>query len=417
MYPAIAWYDTRTEDHSQWLRDHIGASTIYSITGLPISTSYGLTKLMWLRDNEPDIYHCCQSWLPIGDYIGYRLCDIQCTDRTQAWRTMAYDISKMNWSGELLLASGVNPGLMTDIVQSGLPIGIINRDSASQTGLSPECLLVSGGMDAVCGMIAVGAVSPGVILDIIGTSEILLTTLESPQITQAGMLASLDVGPHAVSNRYLAFGSMTASGAIVDWFARLVSAVDSKYNLKEVLAELTHEAEEENNTTKPILVLPHFRGCRTPYSDVYSRGLIAGLDLTTTHGQIFLGMLEGLCLESQLLLDSLEKLSAQVTKTFWVAGGASENPLWMSQKADILGQDILVPDTTNISAYGAALLAAYGSGDFSSIDDVTSQMAVQPHTHFRAGNIRTKYHERYSKGYKKLYSLFRRCFIQLFNNM
>lgn len=407
LYPAIAWYDTRTAPQAQWWREHAGAKAVYAATGLPLSTSYGLLKLMWLRDNEPERYARCRRWLPIGDYVEYRLCNIERTDRTQAWRTMAFDISKMAWSEALLAEAGVSLSLMPEVVASGTPLGYINGEAAKATGLPPDCLVVTGGMDAICGMVAVGAIRPGIGLDIVGTSEMILTTLAELKLTEVGMAASLDVGPHAFDGGYLAFGSMTASGAIVEWFTRLVNGVEPEGGPSAIFGELTSEAEGWRGRDTPILVLPHFRGSRTPHSDVRSRGALVGLGLQTTRGQLFLGILEALCFESRQVSESLATIVGQPLTEMWVAGGAAENPLWMSLKADVMGHDIFVPESSNISAFGAAILAAYGAGFYRSLEDAITHMAIERRVVACDRSSVTKYHQCYRKAYVKLYASLR----------
>lgn len=404
-YPAIAWHDTRAGPQARLWVEQVGEERLYEITGLPLSTSYGLLKLMWLRDNEPEIYGSVCRWLPIGDYVVYRLCGVQCTDRTQAWRTMAFDVSRMDWSDVLLGEAGMGRQLMPEVVVGGTPLAGITPEAARATGLPADCMAVAGGMDAACGMVAVGAIRPGVGLDVIGTSEMVLTTLPVPVLSGAGMAESVDVGPHVVGG-HLAFGSMTASGAVVEWFARLVGGGDDSA-LPGVLDALTREAEsllEEGGM--PSLVLPHFRGSRTPHTDPASRGALAGLDLRTTRGQIFLGLLESLCLESRRVVDSLCGVVGQPLAEMWVAGGASANPLWMSLKAGAMGCDLLVPESFGISAFGAAVLAACGAGFYPSPGEAAGSMRVGHHVVSRDRRV-PGYRRVYDEAYGALYASLR----------
>lgn len=406
VYPAIAWFDTRSEINAQWIEREIGASNVYTITGLPISSSYGLTKLMWLMQNEPEIFSLCAKWLPIGDYIAYRLCKTQATDRTQAWRTMAYDIVGKDWSEEILSATGINKKLMPDVVSSGSALGFIDQTIASVTGLSNGCRVIAGGMDAVCGMVGVNAISPGVHLDIIGTSEIILTTMKQLKMTSESQEDSLDIGPHAIDDAYLTFGSMTASGAVVEWFANLIKGFDDNENLDTILSNLISETENEFNQKQSVLVLPHFRGSRTPYSNYHSRGVIAGLNLTTTRAHIFLAILEGLSLEGALVLNSLKRITNQRINKYWVSGGASKNPKWMSLKAQVLQKDIFIPITASISAYGAAILAAYGAGDYKSIAEAIKFLPIKHRKVSYSSDENGEEFTKYRIAYEKMYPAF-----------
>jgi xylulokinase len=404
VYPAIAWYDQRTAPQRQWWQEQVGAEAIYAITGLPVSASYGLLKLMWLRENRPEQFAHCRRWLPIGDYIAHHLCGVSSTDYTLAWRTMALDITRLSWSESLLTQAGLDISLMPPAVSSGTRLGPIRSEVSRKTGLSPDCVLVSGGMDAVCAMVAVGATEPGIVLDIIGTSEILLTTLTAPVLSPAGRNAALDVGPHAVAGNYLTFGSMAASGAIIEWFARLLDGADQAQGLAAILEQLTKEAEQEVRAMAPIVTLPHWRGSRTPYNDTNSRGGLVGLDLGTTRAQIFAGILAGLSFESQAVLASLVSCVGIQPQEIWVAGGATGNPLWMVLKSGVLEHDILIPDLTSVSAFGAAVLAAYGAGYYGSLGEATQRMKVEHRLLAHRCTPWSGYLACYASAYRALYA-------------
>ncbi len=325
VYPAIAWYDNRTIPQMKWwqARDYEDMDR-YQITGLPLSTSYGLLKLMWLQKNCTDSFQNGRCWLPIGDYIAYRLCGVASTDQTSAWRTMAFDIHRLNWSEKILKTAGVDSSLMPPVVPSGTALGTVHKVAAEETRLDTGCIVVSGGMDAICGMVAVGAIKPGITLDIIGTSEIVLTTVKKDKLSTAIQGAAIDVGPHILPEHYVAFGSMTASGSVVEWFARLLSEKRESLNINAILEELISETTQFENYESPVICLPHFNGNRTPHNDRFSRGSILGLSLETTRKDIYIGILTGLCCESRLVTNSLYKAFDMFPEKVWVSGGASK---------------------------------------------------------------------------------------------
>jgi xylulokinase len=378
VYPAIAWYDRRADSQAHLWQQQVGAERTYATTGLPPSASYGLLKLMWLKREEPELFAEFDRWLPIGDYIAYRLCGIQCSAYTLAWRTMAFDIRRAQWSEELLKAAGVDYRLMPELCPGGTPLGPIRPRVASITGLPLDCLVVAGGMDAICGMLAVGAIDPGNGLDILGSSELVLTTTYEPHLGDDNLATSLDVGPHVVPGRYVVFGGMTSAGSLVQWFVDLFKPTDCQEIAGNVFSQLTKEAEEYLNEVVPVISLPHFGGSRTPHSDPLSRGVIFGLTPQVNRGQLFLSILQALSFEARLITEQLEKETDCSLDDIWLAGGGVQSTLWVSLKANILGRDICLSSTPDISALGAVMLAGIGAGLFVDASEAVSHSPDPP---------------------------------------
>lgn len=227
-------------------------------------------------------------------------------------------------------------------------------------------------------MAGVGAIEPGSGLNIVGTSEVILATVDKPILTKSAMVASIDVGPHVHDGKYLVFGSMPSAGSVVEWLARLISGNDRSRALSGIYEETIAEAlsSREAPGCSP-LVLPDFTGSHTPYGDHTSRAAIVGLDLNTTRGQLFLGFLERLSSESAQVVDTLESLLNFRLGSFWGSGGASKNSLWTNTKAYMCGRDIRLTKIPEIWAFGTAVLAAYGAGLYPTLEDAVGQMSVE----------------------------------------
>lgn len=403
VYPAISWHDLRTRPQAERWADMVGPERTYRITGLPPSTSYGLLKLLWLRAEAPDLFAQCRRWLPLGSYVAYRLCGSQHADYTLAWRTMAFDIHSRTWSAELLAAAAFDRDLWPELCAGGTPLGTIRAEVAALTGLPATCLVVAGGMDAMCAMLAVGAIEPEITLDIIGSSEIILTTTPKPVLSDKCLAASLDVGPHVINGCSVIFGSMTAAGTVTEWFAGLFADLVPE-GLDEVLLRLTREAEMLGNTLPPLTALPHFHGSRTPHSNPHARGALLGLSLQTTRSQLFLSLLQSLCFEARRVLEVLETTAGCESTTLRVAGGATQNRLWMSLKANTLDRDLWLWPNSSASAVGAALLAGLGVGVFASAQAAVAQVSSNFHVVRADANRAEQQEQIYHENYLPLYS-------------
>jgi xylulokinase len=172
---------------------------------------------------------------------------------------------------------------------------------------------------------------------------------------------------------------MTAAGTLIEWFAGLFRPFDTRSVDGDLFGQLTKEAEEYLASGVPVICLPHFRGSRTPYSDPLSRGAILGLAPQVTRGQLFLSVLQALCFEARLITEQLEKGTGGCPLSqVWLAGGGTQNELWVSLKADVLGRDVFLPLTSDIPALGAAMLAGIGAGLFADTAEAISGMLESP---------------------------------------
>lgn len=373
LYPIIAWYDDRPAPQCAALVDKLGELGIYRITGLPPMPIFSLNKLLWLRDREPDVLARMTRWLCVSDYIAYRLTGEQAMGYSLASRTMAFDLERRAWSEALLERAGVRPAQMPPPCPEGTMVGRVA--APRETGLPPGMPVFVGGHDHVCGALAVGAFEPGVVLDSTGTTEAELVTLPEVRGYLAAGELSFSLGCHTARDRYYAIGSILGAGSLMGWVANLLWPREAEKGRGGVLQALTDAAAESPIGANGLYLLPHLSGAAAPIRSPSSRGLLAGLHLGHTRGDIARAAIEGMAMELRLLLEALEDFAGQAIARLVAVGGGARNALWTQIKADVTGHTLSVPEHTEATTLGAAILASIGAGVFADERQAYAQMA------------------------------------------
>jgi len=365
LYPAIAWFDPRTEPQAAWWEEHFGRHELFALTGLPLHPMYSLCKIMWLREQEPDVFCRMKHWLCLEDYVLHRLSGEHATDYSVAGRTMAFDLLHAAWSTRILEAAQIDPTVFPIAYPGGMAIGSVTARAASETGLAKGTPVVTGGHDHCCGSLAVGAYEPGMLLDSTGTSEALLLTTDRPVLTPEVCDANFSYEPHVVPGRYATMGVVMAAGVVIDWVKDLLGEEDYE--------PLFTAAAESPPGANGLFLLPNFRGCFTPMLDVQARGALVGLTDAHTRGEVFRAALEGICYELKNNVATLERLLGTEVRELRAIGGAARSNLWLQLKADVTGKPVEVPAVTEGTCLGAALLAGLGAGLFADAQEATQR--------------------------------------------
>ena len=390
---AIAWFDTRSEAQAIRIKQEIGDDLIYETCRMPIKPIFGLCKLLWIRDNEPEAFARTASWLNTADYIAFRLSGEKATDPSLASRTLCFDISKLDWSTPVLDKAGLAHGLMPPIHRSGTALGHIRPGVADQTGLPPSCTVSTGGHDHVCGALAVGVVNPGTVLNSLGTAEaVFLPTHEpvnAPDLGEQGY----SVGGHVAWDRYYALGGLYSSGGSVDWVSGLLGRLDRQ--------ELLALARKTSPGCGGVTFLPHLRMSNPPYGDAPSRAAFVGLTGDTDSATLYRSVLEGIAFESHLCLNGLASVGP--IDRIVAIGGSTRNDLLMQIKANVYGRPVTIAKTEEAVALGAAILGGLGAGIYADLDDVITRIRINTKMVDPDPRLATRYADLFENVYKHLY--------------
>ena len=219
IYPFISWHCSRSLQITQAWEKNIGLKKVYFITGNPILPYHSVYRLIWLKENKPEILKKADKWLLIEDYINFMLCGNKVTDYSMASSTSLFDQNKLNWSDELLKIAGIEKRLLPEILPSGTLLGKINSQAATITGLCKGTPVILGGHDYHCAALANGVVEQGIVLDIVGTWEVVLTSSNELILSTKTMNAGLLVESHVMKNLYSITG-VSPGASILEWFCK-----------------------------------------------------------------------------------------------------------------------------------------------------------------------------------------------------
>lgn len=390
LYRFITAIDTRAGEQTAWWGEQLGRERLFRITGMPLHPMYTVNKLMWLRQHEPDIFAAAHRFLCMQDFIFHQLGLPPVMDYTLAARTMAFDVTRLAWSEEILGLAELDEERLSGVLPSGTVVGEVAAPVAEELGLAPGAVGVTGGHDQPSGALGCGVIAEGIAMDSTGTVECVAVT--SPELVLKTELleSNLPSAPHTVPGMYLVLGYSSTGGALLRWYR------DNFAGLEQREADQTGQdiydliLDQAIEGPSPVLILPHFVGSGTPWMDPASKGAILGLDLSTNSGQIIKGILDSVTYETKLSLDVMETAGIALRELRAVGGGAKSSR-WLQTKADIFGKPVMAMDVSEAACLGAAILAGVATEVFGSIDEGVARM-VRVKRSYEPDMVR---HERY----------------------
>jgi len=366
-HDIIAWFDGRAQPQAEWLDRTFGRDHLFGVTGLSLQPIFGLCKLLWLKENEPEAFGRTAAWLNVADYIAFRLSGVAATDYSLASRTLALDLHQLRWAEDLLQEADISPDLFAPLRPSGSSLGPITSEAAEATRLPESAQVAVGGHDHVCGALATGVTEPGTMLNSLGTAEAIFLPLERPLADPEVGHQGYTQGAH-VAGQYYVFGGQYTSGASIEWF-RDALGDEADYGV------LIAEAEEVPPGSLGAFFLPHLRLANPPYDDPASRGAFIGLSTDNTRGSLFRAVLEGLAFDSR---NSLEPLlvhsSVEKLRAIYAIGGGTQNRLLMRIKATVLGRTITVVGIEEATSLGAAILGGIAAGVYANVPSALKEL-------------------------------------------
>ncbi len=370
----ISAVDARAQDEADWWQAEVSRERIFQITGMPLHPLYSLPKLMWLRDHQPERYQQALWFVCVQDFVIHRLGLPPTVDFSLAARTMAFDIHRLEWSGELLELAQIDRNRMSATKPSGTIVGTIPAAVTAELGLASGAIAVTGGHDQPCGALGCGVIKAGAGMDSTGTVECVGVASRDLVLSPALLDSNLPVGPHTVSGAYFVLGYSATGGALLRWYRDTLADAEREKAARtgaDVYDLLLDQADLEPS---PVLILPHFvGGSGTPWMDARSKGAVVGLDFATTKGQLIKAMLDSVTYEVKQSLDAIEMAGIAVLELRAIGGGAKSEK-WLQTKADIFGKPVLAMDVTEAPCLGAAILAGMASGVFPSVEDGVAAM-------------------------------------------
>nr|WP_153734969.1 xylulokinase [Aquibacillus halophilus] len=361
---AIIWADMRAESEAKTLEEKLGFKEIYQITGHRISSSYSGAKIVWIKNNQPEIYQKTDKHLHVKDYLIHKLTNKFGTDYSDASGMNLLDISSKKWSSSILEAWEIDEAKLPEIYPSSHVIGEVTVQAANQTGLAPGTPVVMGGGDGSCAAMGAGVIDEGDVFNYIGSSSWIALSSSKPIFDKQMMTFNFI---HLDETKYVPCGTMQAAGASFQW-VREQFFQDARNESESAYDLMNREAEESIAGGHKLLYLPYLMGERSPWWNPNARGAFIGLNIKHSRGDIARATLEGITMNLRVILEAFKKTGHPIND-MWLFGGGAKSALWRQILADHYGVTIRVPrlldETTSM---GAAIAGGVGVGllkDFS----------------------------------------------------
>ena len=353
---AMVSSDTRARDIAVDWSKNFGIERIYKITGHTPHPLFSLYKILWIKENQPNVWKDARYFLCFEDLFHLRVGIEPKISWPMAGRTMMFDVIKHQWSKEIVEAAGLTTEKLALPVAPGEITGTIDLNIGKKLGFRNPLLLVAGGHDQTCAALGAGVIEPGMCMYATGSVECFCPILEKPSFSSELQRNNLCCYDYTIKGKYTSVAYNLTGGNILRWMrdqlgqSEIAQAVKTGQDPYAVLLDAMPHAPTD------LLVLPYFSATGTPYFDTSAKGAIIGLQLTTTKGEITKALLEGVTMEMKLNLKLMEKSGMQIN-TFIATGGGTRSNTWTQLKADVLNKKIIVRNVTEAGCYGASLLA------------------------------------------------------------
>jgi len=358
LRPALLWCDQRTGKQCSDINESLGPSRVVELVSNPAVTGFTLPKLLWVRENEPDLWSRVDKVLLPKDYVRLRLSGDKASDVADCSGTLLFDVPRRRWSSEMLAAFEIDESLMPEVFESTEVTGKVSADGAAETGLRSGTPIVAGAGDNAAGAVGMGIVKPGMASATIGTSGVIFVVTEQPRLDPKGRIHTLC---HAVPNRWHNTGVTLSAGLSFQWFR-------NNFASGRAYDDLTAEAAHVPVGSDGAIWLPYLMGERAPYLDPRARAAFVGLTASHTEAHLTRAVLEGVAFSLRDSIEIFRELGAQIG-TVRLGGGGARSSLWQQIQADVYKHSIELIDIDEDAAFGAAILAGVGVGAWASVDD------------------------------------------------
>jgi len=398
---AIIWCDQRSEAQSKTLEELFGLETLIQLTCNPPLTNFTLTKLLWVRETEPENWARVAHVMLPKDYVRFRLTGERAIDMADASGTLLLDVTHRRWSTEVLGKSGIDVGLLPALYESPQVCGKVSDAGAEDTGLKTGTPVVAGAGDQAAGAVGMGIARAGAVSATIGTSGVVFAATDRPALDPKGRLHTFC---HAIPGRWHVMGVTQAAGLSLRFFRDRFGVLPKDgRDPYDILAE---EASAAPPGSEGAFWAPYLMGERTPHLDPNARAALLGLTASHTRGHIIRAVMEGVAYSLKDTLTIFDEMEIPVT-SIRLGGGGARSPLWRQIQADVYAHEVEIVAAEEGAAYGAAILAGTGAGAWSSVDEACDTV-VRVATRIAPNRAAAKTMKRGYRKYRKIYPALRR---------
>ncbi len=358
--PALIWCDQRSEAQCRALEESIGRDALIRLTCNPPLTNFTVTKLLWVRETEPQAWARVAHVMLPKDYVRFRLTGERAIDMADASGTLLLDVANRKWSTEVLTKTGIDLKLLPGLFESPEICGRVSPAGAEATGLRAGTPVVAGAGDQAAGAVGMGIARVGAVSATIGTSGVVFASTDRPAMDPQGRLHTFC---HAIPGRWHVMGVTQAAGLSLRWYRDNFGAASpgvAKKDGRDPYDVFAEEAAAAPAGSEGALWAPYLMGERTPHLDPTARGALVGLTASHTRAHVIRAILEGVAFSLKDTFTIFEEMKIPVT-SIRLGGGGARSPLWRQIQADVYGRDVEIVEAEEGAAYGAAILAGTGA--------------------------------------------------------
>lgn len=406
---SIIWCDGRTGKQCAEITARVGAEKLIAITANPALTGFTAGKILWVRENEPEIYAKCRHIMLPKDYVVYKLTGKFVTDVSDAAGMNLLDVSARQWSDEVLEILEIDKSLLSQMHESIDIVGAVTAQGAADSGLLEGTPVIAGAGDNAAAAIGTGVVSEGKAFTTIGTSGVVFAHSDKVSIDPAGRVHTFC---GAVPGAWTVMSCTLSAGMSLKWFrdnfcekelAEAEALGVDPYVLMDKMAEKSPVGANR------LIFLPYLMGERSPLLNEKARGCFVGLSAVHTKGDLIRAVMEGVCYSQRQCADILRDMGVP-TSDMMACGGGARSRLWRQMLSDVYGCEVKTSKASNEGpALGVAILAGAATGVFSSVQDACAKIVV-PDTVVLPENVG---YEPYFELYKELYLSLKHSFDKL----
>lgn len=367
--PSIIWCDQRTGEAAEHLTDLVGKEELVKITANPAMTGFTASKILWVKENEPENFEKCAKFMLPKDYVRYMLTGEFATEVSDASGMQLMDVPGRCWSKKIIAKLELDESRLGRIYESCEVTGKVSEKAARETGLAPGTVVVGGAGDQAAGAVGNGIVREGVISATIGTSGVVFAHTDNISIDPKGRVHTLC---HAVPGAWHIMGVTQAAALSFNWmrdsfFPDIVSA--SKAIGRDKNALIDEAAAKSPIGANGLIYLPYLMGERTPHLDPDCRGVLFGLSAMHQRNDIARSVLEGVVFSLCDCLNIIRDMTGSEIGKIFASGGGAVSPLWRKMMADVFGAPIYRNNSKEGGALGVAILAGVGAGLYKSVPE------------------------------------------------
>ncbi|WP_263375864.1 xylulokinase [Granulicella aggregans] len=355
--PALIWCDQRTQPQCDWLTETIGYARLIELTANPALPNFTLTKLLWVREHDPESFTKIAHVFCPKDYIRYKLTGEFAMDMQEASGTLLLDVAHRRWSEEVAGIAGIPMSWLPPLFEGPEICARISDAGASTTGLAAGTPVAAGAGDQGAGAVGMGILKPGSVSATIGTSGVVFASTDKPTMDRLGRLHTFC---HAAPGLWHVMGVTNGAGLSLRYF-RDTFAPDASYD------ELSAQAAAIAPGSDGLFWTPYLFGERTPHLDATARAAFVGITASTTRAHFVRAVLEGVAFSLKDTFTLFSELGIPVT-AIRLGGGGARGPLWRQIQADVYGHPVDLLEAEEGGAFGAALLAGTGIGIWPSVE-------------------------------------------------